>query len=366
MLIQDVPTPEMLAECRFCSEVSKSSGEDPIGTAASVDHWLLIELRQPWTEKTYTEDPRVVPLIELFKQLFFKHGIMVRPLLIAPDREYSQPGKARIIYYRRPQEQFAEYEKQEYIVPEEESPRLATAILNNLIKKPNELERFAGDRVDTSHLREILVCTHGHIDVACSKFGQPIYLKLRREYDDNIRVWKCSHFGGHKFAPTLVHLPDGRYWGHLESEMLDLLVKNVGDVEGLRFHYRGWSGLSKFEQIAEREAWMQEGWQWLDYRKSGRTVRKGLTGIKRWLYPLLRWIPLKQVKFVLEQWTAKAKWAEVEIDFASADESVSGTYRARIEEIASVTTAGKSPKKSSEAIKLTTAPQYRVSYLRKG
>jgi len=39
-----------------------------------------------------------------------------------------------------------------------------------------------------------LVCTHGNVDVACSRFGYPIYEKLRKEYsDENLRVWRCSH-----------------------------------------------------------------------------------------------------------------------------------------------------------------------------
>ncbi|MGD1904307.1 MAG: sucrase ferredoxin [Geitlerinemataceae cyanobacterium] len=365
MLTSDIPTPEMLAVCRFCSEVSQRSGEDPIGTAGTADHWLLVELKQPWTEEFFHTDPTMLRLLERFKALFFKHGIVMRPVLIAPDREYSTPGTARVIYYHRPQEQFSDFAKQEYVVDEADLSRLIGAILDRLMKKPSELDSFADCRRNTAHLREILVCTHGNIDVACAKFGQPIYRKLRNEYTDNLRVWRCSHFGGHKFAPTLIHLPDGRYWGHLTPEILGVLVNHEGSVEELRSHYRGWGGLSKFEQIAEREAWIREGWEWLNYRKSGRTLRRGLTGWKRVVFPLLNWIPLKQVKFVLGQWTMQASWAEVEVSFSSDDGAVSGTYRARVEKVGEVTTAGQSPKQRGDAIELTTSPQYRVSWIEK-
>ncbi|NEQ46629.1 MAG: sucrase ferredoxin [Leptolyngbya sp. SIOISBB] len=357
MLTQDV-----LTECRFCSEVSKANGEDPIGTAGTADHWLVMELPQPWVEQTFKEDPQIAPLLELFKQLVFKHGVMLRPILIAPDSEYSQPGKTRVIYYHRPEKQFAQFAKQEYLVPEADATRLATAILQNLMKQPNELESFAGDRIDTRHIREVLVCTHGNVDVACAKFGFPIYKKLRDEYTDHVRVWRCSHFGGHKFAPTLVDLPDGRFWGHLEPDMLDLLMHHDGDVAGLRSHYRGWAGLSKFEQIAEREIWMQVGWDWLDYDKSGRTLRKGLKGIKRYLYPLLRLIPLKRAQLFVERWTGDATWADVQIQFSSADRTISGTYQTRVEAAEPVITAGNSPQ-SGEAIALKPSPQYRVGRL---
>jgi hypothetical protein len=387
MAIQAPPTPDRLTDCRFCSEISKANGEDLLGTAGTADYWLVIERPQPWTEATFKENPKIAPLLQLFKQLFMKHGILMRPILIAPDLTYSQGGETRIIYYARSQPQFNQFEKQEYIVPEPDFPRLVTAILKQLMQQPNELEAFKAYRQDTRHIREILVCTHGNVDTACARFGFPIYETLRKNYAKNddgkndagnngeqsqhnsptspLRVWRCSHFGGHKFAPTLIDLPSGRYWGHVQSETLDPLVHQTGDVKSLRPHYRGWAGLGKFEQIAEGEIWMAEGWDWLAYRKSGRTVRKGLTGLKRWVYPIVHWIPLKRVQVFLEQWTSQATWAEVEIDFSSPDGRIAGTYRARIEAIESVVTAAASPK-SGEAMVLQPVPQYRVQSLVKG
>ncbi|MEM9541688.1 MAG: sucrase ferredoxin [Cyanobacteria bacterium P01_E01_bin.42] len=369
MLTQE-PLTESLTECRFCSQVSQANGEDPIGTAGTADYWLLMELAQPWTEKTFTENPQIKPLIELFKQAFMKRGVMIRPVLIAPDPEYSQPGKTRILYYQRSQQQFAQFEKQEFIVPETDFPRLAAAILKNLMQQPNELEAFQEYRQDTSQIREILVCTHGNVDAACARFGYPIYQKLREDYatkpengsSPSLRVWRCSHFGGHRFAPTAFELPGGRFWGHLEPEMLDLLVHHEGAVADLRSHYRGWAGLGKFEQVAEREIWMQEGWNWLGYNKYGRTTSKELKGIKRYIYGLARFIPLKQVRVFLEQWTKEATAAEVEIHFSSPDGKVSGIYSARVEESEPVMTASKSPK-PGEAIDMSKLPQYRVSRL---
>ena len=73
-------TQDALADCRFCSQVSKGNGEDPIGTAGTANHWLVMELPQPWTEQMFKEDPRITPLIELFKKLFIRHGIMMQPV----------------------------------------------------------------------------------------------------------------------------------------------------------------------------------------------------------------------------------------------------------------------------------------------
>ena len=61
-------------------------------------------------------------------------------------------------------------------------------------------------------------------------------------------------------------------WGHIEPEILNLLVQRNGSIFGVRQYYRGWTGLSKFEQIAEREIWIQSGWSWLNYLKAGKVL----------------------------------------------------------------------------------------------
>jgi len=115
--------------CQFCSEISKANGEDPIGTARAIDQWLLVELPQPWTPQLLKADPRFEQLVELGKRLFLTRGIVIQPIFIAPDPEYSRPGQTRVIHYRRPDKQFTRYEKQEFIVPTPEFPDLIAAVL---------------------------------------------------------------------------------------------------------------------------------------------------------------------------------------------------------------------------------------------
>ena len=320
-----------LTDCRFCSVVSKTNGEDPIASVGTFDHWLLVEMAQPWSPQI-GQHSTLQPVIEMLTALRQEHGIKVRPLLIAPDREYSYPHATRVLYYQRPARLFAKFQKQEFLLPEEQIYPLAKALL----KQPEELQYFEQYQQQTSHIRELMVCTHANHDAACGRFGYPIYKKLRSQYAANsqgqLRVWRVSHFGGHRFAPTLVDFPEGRYWGHLEPEMLDLLVQRNGSVLGLRQFYRGWTGLTKWEQIAEREIWMQQGWDWIDYYKAG------------------------QVLGIDEQ---EETWAEVRIDFTTPDGSKSGGYEARVEVSGEVTTAPK----SGDEMSLQAAKQYRVSHL---
>ncbi|PSB62676.1 sucrase ferredoxin, partial [filamentous cyanobacterium CCP1] len=162
--------------------------------------------------------------------------------------------------------------------------------------------------------------------------------QLRRDYaGDALRVWRCSHFGGHNFAPTLVDLPTGQYWGHLDSEILDTLVRRQGDVSTIYNYYRGWSGLQRFEQMVEREIWMERGWDWLHYRKVGRTIAIDNTHEDEW----------------------DADWATIQIDFQSPNQEITGRYEARVETSGSVLTQYRSG--SNE--KLDPVKQYRVTSL---
>jgi hypothetical protein len=354
-------TPE-LADCRFCSIVSKANGEDPIGSAPDAQHWLVVELPQPWSAQVFQEDPAVQPVFALIKKLVLR-GIKLRPIAIAPDRQYSQPGYRRILYYRRSADVFYEFELLEYLVPEPEAMALAIALLRSLEKRQyaSALTPFEPYR-QQSQTRDLLICTHGNVDAACARFGFPIYEQLRRDYgSDRLRVWRCTHFGGHQYAPTLVDLPSGRYWGHVEPGMLDALVYQRGTPTDLYPYYRGWAGLGKFEQILEREIWMREGWDWLDYGKQGRVIQLGEPWLKTLLRNLLRWLPSGRLRLFLEHSQHDAKWAIVQIAYQSEDGKISGVYQGRVAIKGQIMTAIRSTKKMD----LVPVNQYQVSDLRR-
>lgn len=77
--------------------------------------------------------------------------------------------------------------------------------------------------------------------------------------------------GGHRFAPTLLEFPEGRYWDHLEIGAAEDLVERAGPFSRLGRFYRRWAG-SRFEQIAEREILNREGWKWAGSLKEGRVL----------------------------------------------------------------------------------------------
>jgi (2Fe-2S) ferredoxin len=60
----------------------------------------------------------------------------------------------------------------------------------------------------------ILVCAHGVHDVCCALRGRPVAATLASRWPE--LVWECSHIGGDRFAPNVVVLPDGFYYGNLD------------------------------------------------------------------------------------------------------------------------------------------------------
>ncbi|OKH27972.1 sucrase ferredoxin [Chroogloeocystis siderophila] len=297
-------------DCQFCSVISKASGEDPIGSAKATDTWIIVELPLPWKKEGLILDSPLSPAFQAIRA----GNTKLIAIAIAPDRQYSIPGYTRVFHYQRPSQSFAQFDKQEFLVPACDLEVLIAALLQQTILL-NDFEKY---RQPTQNIREILVCTHGNIDVACARFGTPIYEKLRKEFAtlENLRVWRCSHFGGHQFAPTLIDLPTGQVWGHLEAQILPALIWRNFPVTELRPFYRGWAGLTKFEQIVERELWMQYGWNWLKYLKSGQVLAQDT---------------------VNEPWNAD--WAEVRLEFTAPDGSAAEVYQARVEVCGSVMSA---------------------------
>lgn len=312
-----------LVDCQLCSVVSKSNGEDPIGTAKHCHGWLIIEWPQPWIIKDLMSHPLIGKIFALIQQCQQEQGVNIQPLLIAPDTNYSVNNHLRIIYYQRPNNiPFADYKKKEFLLPQEKIVSLIAVLLIS----PDTLPQFDAYKQSTNNIRDILVCTHGNVDLACSRFGFPIYDRLKKQYsinNDNLRVWRCSHFGGHRFAPTLIDFPMGQVWGHLEVEILDNLINRQGNVEQLRPFYRGWTGLSQFGQIVERELWIKWGWPWLNYKKSEQIIEQ---------YPNNN---LEDIE-----------WIKLSLEAITPDNKVKYIYQARVEisgEIETLGSSGKEP-----------------------
>ncbi|PJF29927.1 MAG: sucrase ferredoxin [Phototrophicales bacterium] len=307
----------------YCNQLAIQKGLDPGGYAGSFDDAILIETPLPWRKDMMRQaNPLPQQVIDLLMLWLMDYqqgkGYPHRPLVIAPDEAYSVAGFRRVIHYTRPQIAFGQYDKIEYLVPIAEMGALIWALYQDR-DALMQFESYRQPQADA--VRDILVCTHGTIDAACAKFGYPLYNMLRRHYaNEQLHVWRVSHFGGHVFAPTLIDMPTGHYWAYVEDAQAHQIITRAGDVLAMRGHYRGWAGFdSGFLQSAERHLWQLHGWRWFDYVKQGEILSQDPN-------------------------TQQPQWAEVRICYLSPS-GESGTYEGRVEVrryIETITTTGDS------------------------
>nr|WP_280874988.1 MULTISPECIES: sucrase ferredoxin [unclassified Paenibacillus] len=283
--------------------------EDPIGSAAMHERYLFVEVPVPWDYDVKASKHFPKGFIEVLKRAA-ENEQDFRFLSFVSDAHPSPAGYRRVMYYQKPSSPFAGYEKKEYVVPAAELNVLAEALLNG----SEPMDRFEPYAFDGDHVRDLFVCTHGSHDVCCGKFGYPMYKILEENYaaksSGKLRVWRVSHFGGHRHAPTIADLPEGRYWAQVEPEDLDTLVLRQGPFAHISRKYRGWGGIGKYEQMVEREIFIREGWSWIDYNKKGTVLKE------------------------------EGHSMVVRIDYSSADGAVSGTYEGTVVPTGSVKMGG--------------------------
>jgi hypothetical protein len=258
----------------LCNCMAWVKGLDPVGYAAPIQRLLALEVGLPWKRTVLDSLPRA--LQSVLERAKVMGGNIINAmglsqlLLIAPDQHGTVFNRRRALVWERPSAPFARFTRREYLLPEEVLTDFGCA----MSFRPEYLPQFDCYVVNEGHsLQDFLVCTHGSRDVACGRFGYRLYDRLIRLTASNpqVRIWRASHFGGHVFAPTMVELPSGIFWGNLYDDRAEQIVERRGDVAHARAHYRGWSGAARgFAQAAEREMLLSEGWHWLD---TARTVQ---------------------------------------------------------------------------------------------
>jgi hypothetical protein len=92
-------------------------------------------------------------------------------------------------------------------------------------------------------------------------------------------VWRSSHLGGHRFAPTLIDFPSGRCWAFVDETIAETVLTQSEDPESLKDHYRGWVGHKDAAlQLLEGEALARFGWNWGQYAQYGSLVSRDPEG----------------------------------------------------------------------------------------
>lgn len=258
----------------YCSLISAEGQEDPIGSASSHERYVFVEVPLPWAFKVEESKHFPVGLTDVAAHAAAE-GKPFRLLGFASDVEASPAGHRRVMFYERPDGPLSEFGRAEYVVPDERLIPLVQA----LTARNGDRRSFAPwAQTIRADARDLFVCTHGVHDRCCGQFGYPMYKQLLEQYaapsNGKLRVWRTSHIGGHRHAPTAIDFPEGRYWAKLRAEVLEALVRRSGTPAVLARHYRGWGAFGPFAQAAERELFVLEGWDWIGYRKQAALLRQ--------------------------------------------------------------------------------------------
>ncbi|MEO3704717.1 sucrase ferredoxin [Trichormus azollae] len=254
----------------FCSDYSRQLGEDIIGSATNYQTYILVECLQPWMSEAF-QSKWVPDNLRVLVEEVQRRKLSIRFLLIANDQSHKVEQTTLLIYQE--QEGLSNgYHKQEFKLP---NIQQAAGVVRKWLSggKPDY-------QIETSITRDILVCTHGSHDQCCARYGNPFYFYARNTISDlqldDVRIWKSSHFGGHRFAPTAIDLPEARYYGVLDQDSFRSILTRTGDIEFLHKVYRGWGLLASTLQILEREIILLQGWDSFKYKVAGKILGQSM------------------------------------------------------------------------------------------
>jgi hypothetical protein len=254
-----------------CAAVARAHHYRPGGSAASAAAFVLVETPLPWPE-----DVGDHPLLTPLGPVMTAHGGRLQALV--PDGG-TPDGAARVIVHRRPAGgagPFVRFHRAERIVAQD---RLVPEVAD-LLDQAAAAATAAGAGALAGHGDgpvDVLVCTHGRRDVCCGGDGMRTYAGLAERALPGVRLWRTSHTGGHRFAPTAVTFPDGRAWASVDAELLAGIVTRSVDARLAAAHDRGGAAFDDpYVQAADGAVLGAEGWSWLDAtRRAEVTVLAG-------------------------------------------------------------------------------------------
>ncbi len=256
----------------LCTHQTAALGEPPAGSAGSAERYILVDLPLPWPKKI--DDHPAIQVATNGRILAINGG---------PHKD-GDPDLATVISYERPPGPFAGFQRHETAVAPTDVGDLLIAInggdlsaLEPASSSPSKVGGASDEVTDDviDDVIDVLVCTHGSRDRCCGNLGARLFMELddrRRhgEWDDRIRVWRTSHIGGHRFAPTAMTFPDAMGWAWLDVDTITGIADRSLDIVTAAEIARGSGGIdSRAGQIADGRAFAHYGWDWLD---TARTV----------------------------------------------------------------------------------------------
>ncbi|MVM33966.1 hypothetical protein GO755_28280 [Spirosoma sp. HMF4905] len=220
-----------LLQRNFCSITAVQLAENLFATTPVMHRFLLIEYNYAWEEKVLETSTIIPDEVKAFLDTGVENGDFSRIFLVK-NGQSNRDSIHLFLVNNRPEDPFAK--------------QLCINNYQDLLAIDFRQE-FANE---TDRLPEpmYLVCTHGKVDMCCSKFGLPIYKRLIELGAD---VWQCTHVTGDRFAPNVVQVPSGHYYGHLQLDEIEPFYDTLQSNQLYFTKYRGQSWYSKPQQAAD-------------------------------------------------------------------------------------------------------------------
>lgn len=213
----------------FCSDLARAEREPLAGTASHARGCALISYpKRLWARDALASAGLPSALGPVLERLRERHDVVTR--LVA----HEGPWRGRVEVSLFPQN------RRHRDVPLADVPAL--------------LERARPDEGERIERPLVACCTHGVRDACCARFGTALVRALRASAAGTgaqVEVREASHLGGDRFAPTVLVLPSGHMYGHLEPRDAPALLEAARGGAPLHACFRGSLWLDPLEQLAE-------------------------------------------------------------------------------------------------------------------
>ena len=233
-----------------CAVWAREVELDPAGTAPRSDIFVLVEHPLPWPNDI-GDDPLLAE-VERAARAQAAAGRSLRLQALAVD--HASPTR-RVVVFAGSDAPFSGYGRLEASGTPDQLADIAATLVASEPPEPV-----------VGRVTDVLVCTHGARDACCGSFGTRLWRDVETA---GLHVWRTSHMGGHRFAPTAVTFPDGNSWAHLDPPLLAGIVDRSLPADVAAAHLRGCAAFSPSVQVADRGVLALRGWDWLSCARFG-------------------------------------------------------------------------------------------------
>ncbi len=233
-----------------CAAWAREVGLDPAGTAPRTDVFVLVEHPLPWPS-AISDDPFLAEIERVAREAAGPERT-VRVQALAVDAPTTVRKVVVFATGRGPVRGYGRLEG------EGRADERVTIVSTLVAADPPPPTRGG--------VTDVLVCTHGTRDSCCGSLGTRLWQTAERR---GVHLWRTSHTGGHRFAPTAITFPDGCYWAFLDPASLQGIVDQTLAPDLAVTHLRGCAAFSPVVQVADRAIFASEGWDWLACARFG-------------------------------------------------------------------------------------------------